>query len=82
MIILEILNEDKWLEDYKFFEDFKNSSYYKILLDTYKNLNTKILYQSKIHGQGHIERVIFISMLLAFNYKLDKNCLLYTSKRR
>ena len=25
MIILEILNEDKWLEDYKFFEDFKNS---------------------------------------------------------
>ena len=73
MIILEILNEDKWLSDYKFFEDFKNSSYYKILLDTYKNLNTKILYQSKIHGQGHIERVIFISMLLAFNYKLDKN---------
>lgn len=73
MIILEILNEDKWLEDYKFFNDFKNSSYYKILLDTYKNLNTKILYQSKIHGQGHIERVIFISMLLAFNYKLDKN---------
>ena len=43
MIILEILNEDKWLEDYKFFEDFKNSSYYKILLDTYKNLNTKIV---------------------------------------
>lgn len=68
MLILEILNEDKWLDDYNFIKNFKNSSYYEILLDTYENLNTKILYQSHIHGQGHIERVILLSMLLAFYY--------------
>ena len=60
MLILEILNEDKWLDDYKFFKDFKNSSYYETLLDTYQNLNTDILYKSHIHGQGHIERVILL----------------------
>ena len=37
MIILDILNEDKWLDDYEFFKNFINSSYYKILLDTYEN---------------------------------------------
>lgn len=73
MLILEILNEDKWLDDYKFFKDFKNSSYYETLLDTYQNLNTDILYKSRIHGQGHIERVILLSLLLSFYYKLDKN---------
>ena len=44
MLILKILNEDKWLDDYNFFKNFKNSSYYEILLDTYENLNTKILW--------------------------------------
>ena len=73
MLILDILNEDKWLYDYKFFKDFEKSSYYETLLDTYKNLNTDILYQSQIHGQGHIERVILLSILLAYHYKLDKN---------
>ncbi|MBS5988785.1 hypothetical protein [Anaerococcus hydrogenalis] len=73
MLILEILNEDKWLDDYKFFKDFKNSSYYETLLDTYQNLNTDILYKSHIHGQGHIERVILLSLLLSFYYKLNKN---------
>ena len=73
MIILDILNEDKWLDDYEFFKNFRNSSYYKILLDTYENLNTKILYKSYIHGQGYIQRVILFAMLLAFTYKLDRD---------
>lgn len=73
MIILDILNQDLWLDDYDFFKDFRNSSYYKILLDTYENLNTEILYQSKIHGQGHIERVILFAMLLSFKYGLNQN---------
>lgn len=73
MIILDLLDKDLWLRDYDFFDRFQKSAYYPILIDTYENLNTDILYQSKIHGQGHIERTILFSMLLAFNYKLDKN---------
>lgn len=73
MIILDILNQDLWLDDYDFFSDFRKSDYYEILLDTYKNLNTDILYKSKIHGQGHIERVILFAMLLSFKYELNIN---------
>lgn len=73
MIILDILNQDLWLDDYDFFNDFRKSDYYEILLDTYKNLNTDILYKSKIHGQGHIERVILFAMLLSFKYELNIN---------
>lgn len=73
MIILDMLDQDKWLESYDFFKDFRASTYYRTLLETYKNLNTQILYKSKIHGQGHIERVILFSMLLAYKYGLNKN---------
>ncbi|MSS77904.1 hypothetical protein FYJ26_05660 [Anaerococcus sp. WCA-380-WT-2B] len=73
MIILDILNQDSWLDDYDFFKDFRKSSYYKILLDTYRNLNTDILYKSKVHDQGHIERVILFAMLLSYKYKLNSN---------
>lgn len=72
MRILEILNKEKWVNNYDFFNQFKNSSYYDVLIDTYKNLNTDILFESKIHGQGHIERVIFHGLVLSWKYNLDK----------
>lgn len=72
MKILRILDHDEWLYDYDFFNDFKSSDYYKLLLETYKNLNTDILFRSNIHGQDHIERVIFYSLVLAWKYDLDR----------
>lgn len=72
MRILRILDEESWLDDYDFYRDFKNSDYYGLLLDTYKNLNTDILFSSHIHGQGHIERVIFFTMILSWKYDLDR----------
>ncbi len=71
MRILEIITDDIWIRDYEFFNQFKNSPYFDILLDTYKNLNTDILFKSEIHGQGHIERVIFFALVLAWKYELD-----------
>ena len=72
MRIVDIICKEKWINDYEFLNDFKNSNYFDILLDTCENLNTDILFQSKIHGQGHIERTIFFSILLAWKYDLDK----------
>lgn len=72
MRIVEIITNEDWIKEYEFFNKFKNSPYYNILLDTYKNLNTDILYKSKIHGQAHIERVIFYSIVLSWKYELDK----------
>ena len=72
MRIIDIITKEDWINDYKFFNDFKDSKYFDILLDTYENLNTGILFKSQVHGQGHIERVIFFSLLLAWRYDLDK----------
>lgn len=72
MEILDILSNESWMYDYDFYKDFKKSKYFDCLIDTYHNLNTKILYQSKIHGQAHIERVIFFCLVLSYKYQLSK----------
>ena len=72
MRMVEIINKENWIKEYDFFNEFKESPYFDILLDTYRNLNTDILLKSKIHGQAHIERVIFYSLLLAWKYGLDE----------
>lgn len=71
MRMVEIVKDDKWIEEYEFFREFKSSPYYDILLDTYENLNTDILYKSEIHGQSHIERVIFFALVLSWKYGLN-----------
>ena len=72
MRIIEILENEDWIRSYPFIDDFVKSEYYDILKDTYDRLNTDILFDSNIHGQDHIERVIFFTHLLAFHYDLDK----------
>ena len=71
MKILDILENDNFFYKYDFYKDFKKSSYYEKLIDSYKNLNTKILYKSNIHGQDHIERVMFFAFVLSYHYKLN-----------
>lgn len=82
MQILKILTNKNPLENYQFFNEFKKSNYYQLLIKTYENLNTEILFDSKIHGQNHIERVILFSLILSWKYNLnlnDTNILLYAA---
>ena len=72
MRIIDILEKEDWIRSYPFIDDFIKSEYYDILKDTYDRLNTDILFDSNIHGQDHIERVIFFTHILAFHYDLDK----------
>lgn len=72
MRIIEILENEDWIRFYPFIDDFVKSKYYDILKDTYDRLNTDILFDSNIHGQDHIERVIFFTHILAYHYDLDK----------
>lgn len=72
MRIIDILENEAWVRSYPFIDDFVKSDYFEILKDSYKRLNTHILFDSHIHGQVHIERVIFFAHLLAFHYKLDQ----------
>lgn len=71
MRIVEIITKEDWIKEYQFFNEFKDSKYFDILLDTYKNLNTEILFKSDIHGQEHIERVILYALILSWKYELD-----------
>jgi len=72
MRMVEIITKENWIKEYDFFNKFKESPYFDILLETYENLNTDILFKSKVHGQAHIERVIFYSLILSWKYSLDK----------
>lgn len=72
MRMVEIITKENWIKEYDFFNKFKESPYFDILLETYENLNTDILFKSKVHGQAHIERVIFYSLILSWKYNLDK----------
>lgn len=72
MRIIDILENEAWVRSYPFIDNFVKSDYFEILKDSYKRLNTHILFDSHIHGQDHIERVIFFAHLLAFHYKLDQ----------
>ena len=72
MRIVDMVCNDEWIKDYEFFNEFKDTKYFDILLDTCENLNTDILFKSNVHGQDHIERVIFFALVLAWKYELDK----------
>lgn len=72
MRIIDILEKEAWIRSYPFIDDFVKSDYFEILKDSYQRLNRDILFDSHIHGQDHIERVIFFAHLLAFHYKLDQ----------
>lgn len=72
MRVIDMLKNDDWIRKYDFYEDFMASPYFDRLVDTYQTLNEDILYDSKVHGKDHIERVIFFALLLSFAYDLDE----------
>lgn len=50
---------------------FRCSRYSVMFLDQLFALNTDVLYQSKLHGRDHIERVMLFASLLAYHLLLD-----------
>lgn len=70
MIIYDILDE-KEINEQIIIRQFKKSHYYDLLKKAYDSLDEKILFKSRIHGIGHIRRVILFSALNSFLNKLD-----------
>ena len=56
MRIVDMVCNDEWIKDYEFFNEFKDTNYFDILLDTCENLNTDILFKSNVHGQDPYRR--------------------------
>lgn len=60
-----------WAEESRQLEDFKTTEYYSLLEEAFEKLDTGSLYKSRIHGYGHIERVMLLGALIAWQEKLD-----------
>ena len=65
LIIPDIIQSD-WTDSANILDEFRNSSYCQKTLDLYGKIRIGELYQSVIHGQGHIERVVLLGAVLAW----------------
>ena len=70
--MLNILSKSVWG---KFSDDviaLKNWRFYSIFEDFLKNLNREALFQSPVHGEGHIERTMLHGAMAAFDNDLSE----------
>ena len=56
---------DAWAKENARIEKLMKSEYGELLLRAYKTLDTSVLYQSRIHGCGHIERTMLLGALIS-----------------
>ena len=70
--MLELLQADHWQEYEPEFQRLQNWVFYPLLLDTLEQLNHSVLFVSKMHGLGHIERTILQGGFCAMEEGLDR----------
>ena len=56
---------DAWAKENARIEKLINSEYGKLLREVYTALDVSVLYQSRIHGNGHIERTMLLGAMIA-----------------
>ena len=69
LIIPDIILSD-WTDSAGILDEFRNNSYCQKTLDLYGKIRIGELYQSVIHGQGHIERVVLLGAVMAWKEAL------------
>lgn len=70
-ILPDLLNS-AWETFYEMLARFKKTTYYSQLMDAYKSLDRSVLYESTLHGPGHIERVMLLGALIAWRVSLNE----------
>ncbi len=68
--ILSSLLNSTWAASFEIFTQFKDTPYYSHLLHAYETLDRSVLYESSLHGPGHIERVMLLGALIAWRVSL------------
>lgn len=56
---------DAWANENARIEKLINSEYGRFLREAYNALDVSVLYQSRIHGNGHIERTMLLGAMIA-----------------
>lgn len=64
-IIIPELLADGWDTEPPVLAAFRGSDYDRALQEAFKSLRVDLLFESGIHGQGHIERVLLLGALIA-----------------
>ena len=70
-ILPDLLNST-WAASFEMLAQFRNTPYYSHLLQAYETLDRSVLYESSLHGPGHIERVMFLGALIAWRVSLSE----------
>ncbi len=70
--MLSLLEQGDWESDAALIQDFKTWPLYPLLLETYESLQEDALYKSRVHGSGHIHRVLLFAALIAWQEALPE----------
>lgn len=64
--VLTLLQAGQWNEDTDLIRGLQTWSFYPLLLETYDTLREDALYDSEVHGRGHIHRTLLFAALIAW----------------
>lgn len=70
--ILSLLEQGTWGEDEALIQGLKGWRLYPLLLETYRTMDEEALYKSRVHGSGHIHRVLLFAALIAWQEGLEE----------
>lgn len=62
-----------WAEEFPRIEELLGTEYGEALMQAYNSLDTDMLYRSRTHGVGHIERALLFGAMIAQNLQLDED---------
>ena len=70
--ILSLLEQGDWGEDAPLIQGLKTWRFYPLLVETYRTMDEDALYKSRVHGSGHIHRVLLFAALIAWQEGLEE----------
>lgn len=70
-----LLKEADWGKDQEMMSRFVKWWEYPLIIKALKELNVDALYQSAVHGSGHINRVLILAALIAWQEDLEEDFL-------
>ncbi len=70
--VLTLLRAGQWNEDEALIRGLETWPFYPLLLETYDTLREDALYDSEVHGRGHIHRTLLFAALIAWQEELDE----------
>lgn len=70
--IRSLLEYGDWETDAPLIQGLKEWPMYPLLLESYETLREDALYKSRVHGSGHIHRVLLFAALIAWKEGLEE----------